>query len=91
MSEKKVQQLDEFFMAAEGVKNQIVNECNMLSEVLQKVYNGLKGQKGTELPGVLEKLKTFLNSGISTMGTIKNEMSAIAGDCVQIQQTLQQM
>jgi hypothetical protein len=88
MTEEKIKVLDDRFMEAEGVKNQIVQECNVFVDIFVDLQKKLKSAKGDDLVGVISKLKSFLDSGVNTMQSIKGNLREIAGDCSNIQKTL---
>ena len=85
MSADKVQKLDEIFMDAETAKTQVGQASQGVAQLLVDCANILKSQRGTELPTLLPKLKSFLESGITTMSSIDNELKSIMSDCATIQ------
>jgi hypothetical protein len=85
MSQEKVQKLDEIFMDAETAKTQVGQASQGVAQLLADCANALKSQRGTELPTLLPKLKSFLESGITTMASIDNELKSIMADCAAIQ------
>ena len=90
-NKEKMAVLDEGFNATEQAKNAVERECSGLNKGFKDILKIIKSSKGTDLEPVLKKMKSFLDSGVTTMQSIESDLKAVIGDCAKTQQILRSM